>query len=133
MWVGIDEPCGVAVGDPEVLQPAAPRLGDRERDADGGHGRDPTLGRTGGGREADPLVDVAQGGLGDLGGLLATLLQDAAEVGLVVEQLEGAVAERGHELDDEVGQVLLQVAVPAAGVLLLEVGDRRGRSARSRS
>jgi hypothetical protein len=45
-------------------------------------------------------------------------------VGAVVEQLERAVAERRHELDDHLGEVLLEVAVAAAGVLLLEVVDR---------
>ena len=51
---------------------------------------------------------------------------------LVVEQLEGAVPERRDEVDDDLGQVGLQGAVPAALVLLLEGGDRAGRRARSR-
>ena len=82
--------------------------------------------------EPHSLVDVVQRGLGDLRGLLAALLEHLREVGLVVEQLEGAVAERRHEVDDDVGEVLLEVAVPPAGVLLLEVGDAARRSARSR-
>ena len=83
--------------------------------------------------EADPLVDVAQGRLGDRARLLGPALEHVEQLGLVVEQLEGPLAERRHEVDHDLGQVLLQVAVPAAVVLLLEDGDRARASARSRS
>src|SRR5205085_421962 len=73
--------------------------------------------------EPDPLPHVAQRRLGHLGGRLAALLDDVAELLLVLEELEGAVAERRHEVDDHVGEVLLEVAVTAPGVLLLEVAD----------
>ena len=71
MWVGIAEPCGSPLATRKSWSRLAPRLGDGDRDTDGGHATS-TLrsGRAGGGGEADPLVDVAQGRLGDLGGAL---------------------------------------------------------------
>ena len=123
MCVGIIVGRGVADGGPVVLELGRPGLRDGQGDSDRGHAVDPTGSR---GDEADPLVDVAQRRLGDRAGLLGALLEHGGQVRLVVEQLEGALAERGDEVDDDLGEVLLQVAVAAAGVLLLE--RRRSRS-----
>src|SRR3954447_15822629 len=49
--------------------------------------------------------------------------QHPLELGGVVEQLEGAGGDGRDEVGDHLGELLLQVAVAAAGEVLLEVGD----------
>src|SRR6478735_11325336 len=76
--------------------------------------------------EADALVDVAQGRLGDRAGLLRTATEYVGQVGLVVEELERALAEGSDEVDHDLRELLLEVAVAASCVLRLEIGDRAG-------
>src|SRR6478672_7502594 len=80
--------------------------------------------------QAHLVVDAADGGLGDRAGALGAVLEDAVELGRVVHELERAGPERGDRLDDDLGDVLLEVAVALAGVLLLEDRDRGARERR---
>ena len=56
--------------------------------------------------------------------------QHALQLRRVAEQLLGALADGRDEVGDDLGQLLLQVAVAATGEVLLEVGDASGRTAR---
>ena len=82
------------------------------------------------GQEADAVVDPGQRGTGHVAGPVGAVGEDPVELGRVVEQGQGAVAERRGGLDDHVGDVLLEVAVAAARVVVLELGDRPAASAR---
>src|SRR6185436_8807633 len=112
MWVGIVEPWE---------SPLATRNSCSRQPQGSGTAREtPMVGtrsssepRRAGGGEADALEHVAQRGLGDGRRLDASGLQDVHQRLLVLQQLEGAVAERGHELDHHVGEVLLERAVAA--------------------
>ena len=73
--------------------------------------------------ESDPLPDIAQGRLGDLGRRAAGPAQHLAQLVWSVEPLEGAFADAVTNVDHDLGDVLLEVAVALAGVLLLEVVD----------
>ena len=61
---------------------------------------------------------------GDLAGPLRARGQHPLELGGVVEQLLGARPDGRDEVGDDLGELLLEVAVAAAGEVLLELGDR---------
>src|SRR5690348_2057174 len=65
----------------------------------------PAAGGRGPGNEAHPVIDVGQGAGCHRGGARGPLLQDPVELGPVLEQLQGPVTERRHEVDQDVGQV----------------------------
>ena len=131
MCVGIDAALRVADGDPEVLELGSPHgSGTAIATPMVGMADEPTRRSARAAREADPLVDVAQGGLGDLGGPLGDPARGCA-LRWAWSSSSSRVRSRNGVTNSTttLGEVLLQVAVAAAGVLLLEVGDQRPDSA----
>src|SRR6476469_10519277 len=105
-----------------TLTPRRYRMG-RPRDAPGCA----RLSAAGSRQQTDLVVDAAHGGLGDGPGPVRAVGEDAVELGAVGHQLERAGAERRDGLDDDLCDVLLEVAVALACVVLLEEGHRSAR------
>src|SRR5215207_98319 len=76
-------------------------------------------------QEARAVVHEREGALGPRRGLLRTDGEQPVELGRVFEELERAIANRRDPFDDDLCELLLEVAVAAAGVLRLEVADGR--------
>src|SRR6266496_1142164 len=73
--------------------------------------------------ETQPVVGPLQGRLGHRAGAFGPGGQDGVQLRLVLQVAERLLPERGDELDHDLGEVLLEVAVPATGILVLELAD----------
>src|ERR1022692_1075373 len=79
------------------------------------------------GQEADAVIDPGQGGAGNIPGPLGALGEYPVKLCRVSQQPKGAIAKRGGSGDDDLGDVLLEIAVTLAVVVGLEPLDRPPR------
>src|SRR5450759_4799889 len=75
-------------------------------------------------QEADAVIDPGQGGAGHISGPLGPFSQYAVELARVSQQSKGAVAKWRGGVDDDLGDVLLEVAIASALVVGLQCLDR---------
>src|SRR5690606_20899284 len=73
--------------------------------------------------ESHPFADGLHRPLGDPGRAFRAVGEEPVEMRLVVQQLERALPDRRERVDDDLGEVLLELAVAAALVAALQVGD----------
>ena len=128
MWVGTMAAAGSKAG-AICLELARPWLGDRQSDADDGHLTTLLTAWPGWAGATKPTRCHTSRNVASATSAACwrPCSSTATELRLVGQQLERPVAEGRHELDHDVGEVLLEVAVATPGVLLLEVGDAATR------